>query len=117
MALLQDVVHAVARRPGVEAVVLASPDGLTIEHVSTPAADPEAIAALAATLAQHARDLGQAAGRGRFVTAVLEFNGGMIVLAELGVEGALVVQVRAGTDIGPLLFDLDRHRPAVAELL
>jgi len=117
MALLQDVVHAVARRPGVEAVVLASPDGLTIEHLSPPATDADAIAALTATLAQQARDLGRAAGRGRFVTAVLEFNGGMVVLAELGVEGILVVQVRAGTDIGQLLFDLDRHRPAVTELL
>ncbi|NNG17618.1 MAG: hypothetical protein HKM89_14170 [Gemmatimonadales bacterium] len=119
MAGLHDVVQAVSQRPGVEAVILASGDGLTIEHASPPGRGPDAdtIAALTAVLKQHAQDLGDAAGRGLFATGVLEFNGGMMVLAALGDEGTLVLQVRPGTDIGELLFDLHRHRPAVVELL
>ena len=119
MAGLHDVVQAVSQRPGVEAVVLASADGLTIEHASPPGQGPDAdtIAALTAVLEQHAQDLGEAAGQGQFSTGVLEFDGGMMVLAVLGDEGTLVLQVRAGTDIGELLFDLHRHRPAVEELL
>lgn len=119
MAGLHDVVQAVSQRPGVEAVVLASADGLTIEHATPRERGPDAdtIAALTAVLTQHAQDLGDAADRGQFAVGVLEFNGGMMVLAALGEEGTLVVQVRAGTNVGELLFDLHRHRPAVEELL
>jgi predicted regulator of Ras-like GTPase activity (Roadblock/LC7/MglB family) len=119
MAGLHDVVQAVSQRPGVQAVILASADGLTIEHAMAPGRDPDAdtIAALTAVLAQHAQDLGDAADQGPFATGVLEFNGGLMVLAVLGNEGTLVLQVERGTDIGELLFDLHRHRPAVVELL
>ncbi len=123
MAGLHDVVEAVSQRPGVEAVVLVSPDGLPIDHASGGGGaagggiDAEAIAALTATLAQHTEDVGRNANRGPFRTGVLEFGHGLMVLAEVGDEGLLVVVVKAGTDIGQLLFDLHRHRPAVAELL
>ena len=75
------------------------------------------LAALAATVGQHAGRLGQGAGRGDLLTAVLEFSNGLLVLARLSQGDWLALLARADADIGGLLYDLRQHRPAVAGLL
>ncbi len=117
MIQLGEVVHSLAARDGVEAVVLLSGDGLPIEHAARTAVDTEAMAALAATLARHAERLGHGAGRGELATAVLEFGRGLLVLARAGTGDWLAVLADADADIGPLLFDLRQHRTALATLL
>jgi hypothetical protein len=48
---------------------------------------------------------------------VLDYAGGVVVLARAGSADWLVVLARSGADIGPLLYDLRHHRPALAGLL
>jgi predicted regulator of Ras-like GTPase activity (Roadblock/LC7/MglB family) len=98
-------------------VLLLSGDGLPIEHSARTAFDSETVAALAATLAQHAARLGAGAGRGELATAVLEFGSGLLILARAGAEDWLAVLAAPNADIGPLLFDLRQHRSALAPLL
>lgn len=117
MMPLGEVVQSLAARDGVEAVLLLSGDGLPIEHAARAAFDSEAVAALAATLAQHASRLGDGAGRGALATAVLEFGQGLMVLARAGAGDWLAVLASTEADIGPLLFDLRQHRSALAPLL
>jgi predicted regulator of Ras-like GTPase activity (Roadblock/LC7/MglB family) len=117
MIELGAVVQSLAGRPGVEAVLLVGGGGLPIEHVARGAFDSETVAALGATLAQHAARLGQGAARGELVTAVLEYAGGLLVLARAGTNDWLAILASAEADIGPLLFDLRQHRPALASLL
>lgn len=117
MSELSEVVRGLARREGIESVVLASADGLPIDHAGTARVEPEALAALAATLAQQAARLGEAAGRGELTTAVVEYRDGLAVLALAGEGNCLVLLARADTNLGPLLYDLRRHRPALADLL
>jgi predicted regulator of Ras-like GTPase activity (Roadblock/LC7/MglB family) len=117
MIELNEVVRSLAAREGVEAVLLVSGDGLPIEHAALGAFDSEAVAALAATLAQHAGRLGEGAARGELATAVLEYAGGLLVLARAGSGDWLAILARADADIGPLLFDLRQHRSALAALL
>lgn len=117
MIELADVVQSLAARDGVDAVLLLSADGLPIDHAAHAAFDSETVAALAATLAQHAERLGQGAARGALATAVLEHVGGLVVLARVGADEWLVLLARADADIGPLLFDLRQHRTALASLL
>ncbi len=116
MAGLGELVRGLAAREGVQAVLLVSGDGLDIEHAGAPV-EPETIAALAATLGQHAARLGEGAGHGELRTAVLEYGDGLFVLARAGVTDWLAVLARADTDIGALLYDLRLHRPAIATLL
>ena len=113
MIELGAVVQSLAGRAGVEAVLLLSGDGLPIEHAARGAFDSETVAALA----QHAGRLGQGAARGELVTAVLEYAGGLLVLARAGTADWLAILASADADIGPLLFDLRQHRPALATLL
>ena len=61
MAGLRDVVQGLAARTEVDAVVVLSSDGLPIDSAGRERVDAEAVAALAATFANGARRLGQAA--------------------------------------------------------
>ncbi|HUR93724.1 MAG TPA: roadblock/LC7 domain-containing protein [Gemmatimonadales bacterium] len=117
MIELSEVVRSLAARDGVEAVLLLSGDGLPIEHAARTTFDSETVAALAATLVQHAERLGRSAARGGLSTAVVEFGTGLFVLARAGTGDWLAVLASPDADIGPLLFDLRQHRSALAALL
>lgn len=117
MTGLADVIRGLSARQGVQAAVLLSADGLPIEHASADAIEPDTVAALAATLAQHAQRMGQGAGRGELHTGVLEFADGAVVLARVGAGDWLAIFARQDADIGPLLYDLRHHRAALTPLL
>ena len=117
MAGLGDVVRGLAAREGVEAVLVLSADGLPIEHASRGAFEPESLAALTATLCQYANRLGVGAGRGALRTAVLEYERGLLVVAQQSGGDGLAILAAPDANIGDLLYDLRQHRPALAELL
>jgi len=117
MTGLADVVRTMAERPDVAAAVLVSGDGLPIQHAGRRALDADAVAALAATGARHAGSLADALGLGSMETLVLECAAGLLVLARLGSGDWLLVIPTEGADLGALLYDLRRHRAALASLL
>ncbi len=117
MAGLGDVLRSLAARDGVQAALLLSGEGLPIDHAAGAGFEPETVAALAATLAQYAARLGDGAGRGELRTAVLDYAGGLVVLARAGSEDWLAILARPDADVGPLLYDLRHHGPALAGLL
>ncbi len=117
MTGLGELVHGLAARDGVQAVLLVSGDGLPIHHAANAAVEPETIAALAATLGQHAARLGDGVGRGELRTTVVEYTGGLLLLARAGAADWLAVMAKPDADVGSLLYDLRQHRPAIATLL
>ena len=54
---------------------------------------------------------------GEFGTGVLEFGGGLAVVSVLSADALLVILVQPSTNVGGLLYDLRRHRSAIAGLL
>lgn len=117
MAGLRDVVRNLAARPDVDAVVVVSSDGLPIDHAGRTMVDPDAVAALAATFANGARRLGEAAECKDLTGTVVEFSDQLAILRPLGTEGHLFVLAARETNIGTLLFDLRRDAPELATLL
>src|SRR3954452_14643354 len=117
MIELGEVVKSLAARDGVDAALLLSGDGLPIEHAARTPFDAETVAALGATLAQHAARLGHGAACGELGTAVLEFASGLLLLSRAGSGDWLAILATSDADIGPLLFDLRQHRAALAALL
>jgi predicted regulator of Ras-like GTPase activity (Roadblock/LC7/MglB family) len=117
MAVLSEVVRALAARDGVDAVLVISADGLPIEHASRGSADAESVAALTATLVQYATRLGLGATRGALRTAVLEYDRGLMIIAQLGAGDSLAILAAHEADLGELLYDLRQHRPALVALL
>ena len=116
MIELGEVVQSLAARDGVEAVLLLSGDGLPIEHAARAPFEPETVAALAATLAQHAGALGRAPP-GASCHRRARVRDGLLVLARAGADDWLAILAAADADIGPLLYDLRQHRSALAALL
>jgi predicted regulator of Ras-like GTPase activity (Roadblock/LC7/MglB family) len=114
---LNEVVRDLAARDGVEAVLVLSADGLPIEHASRGPFDPESLAALTATMVQYATRLGIGATRGALRNAVIEYERGLLVIAQIGAGDCLAILAAADADVGELLYDLRQHRPALAALL
>jgi predicted regulator of Ras-like GTPase activity (Roadblock/LC7/MglB family) len=117
MTGLADLLRALATRPGVDAAVLVSPDGLPIQQAGPTTLDADALAALAATAVRHAARLAEGAERGAWRTLLLEAEGGTLVLSEAGAGNLLLLLVAADAAFGDLLFDLRRDRPTLGALL
>ena len=117
MATIRDVVEALARRGGVDAVVVVGRDGLPIDSRVANGVDAENVAALLPSVINGLAQLGEAGGRGQFATGVLEFGSGLAVVSVLNADALLIVLVRPSTNVGALLYDLRRHRSAIACLL
>jgi predicted regulator of Ras-like GTPase activity (Roadblock/LC7/MglB family) len=117
MATIRDVVEALSRRPGVDAVVVVGRDGLAIDARAGDGVDAESVAALLPSVVSGLTQLGAAGGRGEFGSGVLEFGAGLAVVSVVNPEALLVVLVRPATNVGALLYELRRHRPAIAGLL
>jgi len=97
MATIREVVEALSRRPGVDAVVVVGRDGLPIDSHAKNGVDPENVAAL--------------------LPSVINGMTGLAVVSVLNAEAVLVVLLQPSTNVGGLLYDLRRHRSAIAGLL
>jgi predicted regulator of Ras-like GTPase activity (Roadblock/LC7/MglB family) len=117
MATIREVVEALSRRTGVDAVLVVGRDGLPIDSRTANGVDGENVAALLPAVINGVAQLGEAGGRGEFGTGVLEFGSGLAIVSVLNSDALLVVLVRPSTNVGALLFDLRRHRTAIAGLL
>jgi predicted regulator of Ras-like GTPase activity (Roadblock/LC7/MglB family) len=117
MPTIRDVVQALGRRDGVDAVIVLGRDGLTIDSVAGNGLDTDGLSALIPSVAAACTRLGAAAARGEFSSGVVEFGRGMIVVSVLTSEVLLAIVVAAGVNIGALLFELHRHRASIAGLL
>ena len=117
MSSMSDVVRALADRPGVEAVVVASMDGLPIAHESRGNSDPDAMAEMAATAIRHADRLADCSALGQVQTIALEAEQGTLLIAPAAPGSWLLVLVEPDANFGRVLYDLRRHRTALATLL
>ena len=117
MPTIRDVVDAFARRDGVEAVIILGSDGLPIASRTPEGIDPEALAALIPNVLRACDQLGSSASGGDLEMGVLEYGGGVAVVANLSADAKLLVLATPRANIGPLLYDLKRYRAEIAGLL
>lgn len=117
MPSIRDLVAAIRQREGVEAAIILGRDGLLIDSQSVPGLDPEDLAARIPAIIGPADELGEAAGRGPLVTAVLEHGGGIAIVSALTADAVLFVLVQPSANVGQLLFELRRNREHIAALV
>jgi len=116
-AVLRSLIDGLAARPEVTGVAIVSGEGLVIEQALPATTDTDALAALATTLIRNAQELGSAGDLGSFGAAVLEFDGGPVLIAILADGAALVLLARNDEDLGELLYLVRRHRASMSSLL
>jgi predicted regulator of Ras-like GTPase activity (Roadblock/LC7/MglB family) len=110
MSALQQVLSALAERPGVAGAMLLSDEGLPVAATLPPGVDIEAVAAHAATVWRGLATLGSVTGAGNPEEIVTEAPGGVTILRRLG-PGTTIFVLADGDapDVGALLHDLRRH--------
>jgi hypothetical protein len=116
---IRELVGILGQRRGVAAAVLLGRDGLVIDSQAADGVDTEHIAAHVPSLIATAEALGGSARseRGDLVSAVLEFDRGVAVVSALTSQSILVVVLRADAPVGPLLFEIRRHRTNMAAIV
>src|SRR4029077_2307525 len=117
MATIRDVVEALARRGGVDAVVVVGRDGLPIDARAANGVDAENVAALLPSVINGLAQLGEAGGRGQFGTGVLEYGAGLVLVSVLRAADFLNLLVPRATNVGAVLSALRRPRSAISGLL
>ena len=117
MPSIRDVVRTLALRDGVDAVIVLGRDGLTIDATTKDGLDGDGLAALVPSVVAACARLGNAASRGDFGMGAVEYAGGLAVICTLSPEALLALFVRSNVNVGSLLYELHRHRSAIASLL
>jgi len=117
MPTIRDVVQALAHRHGVKAAIVLGRDGLPIDAASHNGLDSDGVAAVVPALVAACTGIGNAAACGAFDSGVVEFEGGMAVVTAVTPDTLLALVVRPQTNVGSLLFEIRKHRPAIAKLL
>ena len=116
MASIRQVLDALARRHGVQAVVALGADGLPIEARGGDGVDSDGVAALVPAIIRACDEFGGASRRGQFTSGVLEFGSGLAVVSVLERGTTLALLVAPDAEIGELLYDLKRYHTAIAAL-
>lgn len=117
MPTLRELTEAIQQRPGVKAVVILGADGLLIETHDSAQSHAEALAARVPAVATAASQLGDAASAGPASMVVLEYESGYGVVLRLSEQVLLFVAATPDVGLADLLFDLRRHRSAMASLV
>src|SRR5688500_8371020 len=118
MTELDDALARLMAHEGVDHILLVGRDGLLIRrHGEIGTLDVDRVAAMTPELATACATLGTAAQRGSFLTAVLEFDAGVALVAPLSTDVFIGVLLRSGVGFAPLLRALRRERDQLARLL
>jgi predicted regulator of Ras-like GTPase activity (Roadblock/LC7/MglB family) len=114
---VRQILDAWDNRAAVRGAAVVSEDGLVVHDLLDPAADSEAVAALAVTVIEHGRQFGDAQGPTDLRTVVLDLANGPAILTPLDDRHALVVLAQPDRDIGPLLFEIRQSRSALTRAI
>jgi predicted regulator of Ras-like GTPase activity (Roadblock/LC7/MglB family) len=117
MPSIRDLTVAIRQRPGIEAVVVLGRDGLLIDAQSNIPVNPEDLAARIPGLVASADEIGHTTQRGEMRLALVEHENGYAIVSAVGDDALLCVLTDTTADLGMLLFDVRRHRQAIAAIL
>jgi predicted regulator of Ras-like GTPase activity (Roadblock/LC7/MglB family) len=117
MPTIRDVVQALSRRTGVKAAIVLGRDGLTIDSAAHDGLDSDSLAAVVPPVVAACAGLGSAAACGGFESGVMEFDGGIALVVSVTPDTLLALVVGSHTNVGSLLYEIRRHRSAIAKLL
>lgn len=114
---IRELVATLARRDGIEAVLLLGRDGMVIDGHCLPGLDLDQLAAHVPPLVTSADELSATAIRGGLVTAVMEYERGYAVVTTLSHDTMLLLVVHPHANLGALIADLRRHRSNIASIV
>ena len=109
--------QALNERDGVDGAFVIGNDGLTIDLAVSADLDSDTISALVPGVVKSCKEFSASSEIGDFWSSVIEFGKGKLIVAELSSEATLAVLVNQHTNLGPILYEIKQHQPAIAALL
>ena len=117
MATIRDLVGAIRKREGVQAVIVLGRDGLVIDSQVTAGLTADDLAAHVPSVLTAGDELGAAGALGALNTAILEYPGGLAIVSAISEDALLLVLAQPNPNLGQLLFELRRNREHIAALV
>lgn len=117
MVALRDVLSKFKLVSSVDMAAVVSIDGMQIESFSRGDFDVDAVCAVATTGLQMSEALGQETARGSARQAVLEFEGGAIVLEPLSEDAMMLVVSKDRHSIGQIRYLSKKYRQEIIDAL
>lgn len=117
MAKVTDILTGIKKRANVEAVILTTDDGLTLDSVAEPDVDIETIAAYAASYASSTMRMGEESNYGALETVIVVYKGHAIVVAPVDKSIVLAAIGVGGSQIGKMHIYMQRIRGELAAAL
>jgi predicted regulator of Ras-like GTPase activity (Roadblock/LC7/MglB family) len=118
MTDLRTVLAELARVDGVAAALVVGRDGFLIGGVSAEEdLDLEDVGAVTASAVGASEILSADLRRGQLVSVMLEYEGGVVVVAPAGPEAMLVVVTTGSATLGRVRLEVRKRRAAVVEAL
>jgi predicted regulator of Ras-like GTPase activity (Roadblock/LC7/MglB family) len=117
MSELDSALNRLRAHDGVEQLILLGRDGLVVRQLGAQPGEDESLAARIPGLTTACEALGRTAERGRFLTSVLEFERGTVIVLTLASDLLLAVLIRPGVGFAPLLRELRSQRNRLIDLL
>lgn len=114
MTEIETTVAELLAHPGVDQVLLVGRDGILVQRAGDADVDGDVLAALTPGLASACAAVADTAGGGGFLTAVMEWERRVGILAAVSDELLLVVLVRPDVGFASLLRSIRSHRTVLA---
>jgi len=106
-----------AKVPGVEASLVATPDGLPIASALPPEVDEEHIAAMCATVHSSAERVCNELGKGPPEVSFVRGEGGYVLVSRAGPNAILMVMTSPEAKLGLLFLEMKRLAKEIEELV
>jgi len=106
-----------ARVPGVEAGLVATPDGLTIASALPPDADEERIAAMCAAAFSTAERICKELDKGPVRMSFVRGDGGYVLVTSSGPSAILMVMAAPDAKLGLLFLEMRRLAKEIEQLI
>jgi len=106
-----------AKVPGIEASLVATPDGLPIASALPPDADEERVAAMCATVYSSAERVCHELGKGAVETSFVRGKGGYVLVCSAGPNAILMVMTSPDAKLGLLFLEMKRLAKEIEEMV
>jgi hypothetical protein len=117
MTGLKDVLKQLVEVAGVNVAVCVGRDGFVIDAASTQSADTDAIGAMVSTGMGSAESVGRELGLGVMDQAMMEYQGGIVMMTALGSEALLAVVAGSDANLGNVRLQVRRRAPELEKAL
>lgn len=111
------ILEALVSVDGIDAAVCAGRDGFVIEAAASDKTDTDVIGAMVSTGVGAAESVGRELSVGILSQAMMEYDGGVVVMAAIGEDAVLAVLAATNASLGNVRLQVRKKTPELVKAL